>query len=555
MVLYNFAFIILNWIKYSQAVRTTTNESGSRSLLIRLPIRMNKWRSAFFVFALIYAVFISFDLSTATMQWDEVVHLNDGASLLHGEYDRLSYFYPPLFDTVTMGFFKVLGVSLFSGRLVSVVFSLLSLWVVFELTCRMYDGKTALTASILLGLFPGYFWLSRVAMIEIMLVFFFTLSMLFFFSWLRKAQSKMLVLSGLTLGLGFLTKYQMLIAVVVMIASILLLTREHLKLRVSKYILLIIIAIVVVTPWIVISYSKYASEMLDSWTYALQIGNPAKSIYSERYPLPLFYFIEMTWPYSEVHPISLLIYFMSLLGLALYALRRKKEDKFLLTWFAVVFVFFTLIPNKHWRYVLPLFPVLAISAASLIFFFYKKAEKNWTETNSIRKKRAVKIAALLFTAFLVTGVGFSAKEAYDIVDEYQIQIDIEGATKYACNDLNENDSIMLLCPFNFFNQDMVRFYLCSGGSRKNKVCQYPELPVDSYTPNFNITEFIELCKEFSVKYVFTYEYGGIVTYYNTSTNLQQIYMELYDSNNFTHISSEATFGSNPRRIFILNFLG
>jgi hypothetical protein len=517
-------------------------------------MRISKWRLAFLSFAVIYAFLVSLDLSTAPMQWDEVVHLNDGMLLLSSEHGQLNYFYPPLFDGVTMIFFKFLGVSVFSGRLVSVAFSILSLWVVFELTYSIYDGKTALAASILLGVFPGYFLLSRVAMIETMLVFFFTASMLFFFSWLRKPQNKMLVLSGLALGLGFLTKYQILIAAAVMIVSILLLARDHLKMRFSRFTLLIITTVAVVTPWIIISYNAYASEMLNNWVYALEIGNPAKAVYSERFPLPIFYFIEMTWPYSDVHPISLLIFIASLLGLGLFAWRRKPEDKSLLTWFIVVFVFFTLIPNKHWRYVLPLFPVLAISAASFIFFFYEKAQRTWRAHISVNKKRAVKVAAGLFAVFLTAGVVFSIKDTYDEAVQYQIQIDIEGATQYASNYLNQNESIMLLCPFNLFNQDMVRFYLQADGNRKNKVCQYPELPVDSYTPAFNITEFINLCKQENVKYVFTYEYGGDVPYFNTTLNLQQIYMQLYDSSNFTHISDETTFGANPRRIFILNFL-
>ncbi len=536
-------------------MRTTTNKSGSQSLATKLKTGINKWRLAFLVFTLIYGVLVSLDLSTSPIQWDEIVHLNDGAMLLRGEYENINYFYPPLFDTVTMVFFRVLGVSVVSGRLVSVAFSLLSLWVVFELTYKMYNAKTALTASILLGLFPGYFWLSRVAMIEIMLVFFFTTSMLFFFSWLRKPQNKMLVLSGLALGLGFLAKYQIVIAAVVMIASILLLARDRLKLRLSRFILLIVTAVAVVTPWIIISYNIYASGKLDNWIYAVEIGNPAKAVYSQRYPLPIFYFIEMTWPYTGIHPISLFIYIISLLGLGLFAWRRKREDKFLLTWFIIVFVFFTLIPNKHWRYVLPLFPVLAISAASLISFFYEKAKEKWRGNLTVNKKRAVKVATGLFTAFLVAGVVFNVKDTYDEVAVYQIQIDIEGATRYACEDLNQNESIMLLCPFNFLNNDMIRFYLCADGTRNNNVHQYPELPVDSYTPNFNITEFTNLCKQNNVKYVFTYEYGGTEPYYNTTLNLQQIYMQLYDSGNFTHITDEATFGSNPRRIFILTFLG
>jgi 4-amino-4-deoxy-L-arabinose transferase-like glycosyltransferase len=531
------------------------NDSDSRSLLTKFKARLTKWQLLFLVFALTYAFFVSLNLAETPIQWDEAVHLSNGVLLLRGDYAELSSFYPPLFDAVTMGFFRILGATVVSARLVSLVFSLLSLWVVFELVCRLYGIKTALVASVLLGLFPGYYWLSRVAMIETMMVFFFLLSLFFFFSWIRNRQDKMLVFSGLALGLGFLTKYQVLIGGVIMLASILLLARDHLKLELSKFALLILTTVAVAVPWILISYQIYASKMLDEWVYALQMGNPEKSLYSMRFPLPIFYFVEMTWPYSDVHPISLLLYIISLLGLGLFAWRRNRSDKLLLIWFVVVYVFFTLIPNKHWRYVLPLFPALAISAASLISFFYEKAEGAWRGRISLNKKLAFKVAAMLFTICLIAGVFFSVKDAYDDVAEYQIQIDIEGATNYASNSLSQNESIVILCPFNFFNSDMVRFYLWADRTKKNRVYQYPELPVDTYTPIFNITDFIGLCKQDNVKYVFTYEYGGVVPYFNTTLNLQKIYMDLYDSGNFTHISDNATFGSNPRRIFILTYLG
>jgi hypothetical protein len=41
--------------------------------------------------------------------------------------------------------------------------------------------------------------------------------------------------------------------------------------------------------------------------------------------------------------------------LGLFAYRRRKQDIFFLTWFIVMYVFFT-IPNRQWRYVTPLFP-------------------------------------------------------------------------------------------------------------------------------------------------------------------------------------------------------
>ena len=113
----------------------------------------------------------------------------------------------------------------------------------------------------------------------------------------------------------------------------------------------------------------------------------------------------------------------------------------------------------------------------------------------------------------------------------------------------------LTISFNLFSQDMIRFYLQKDGNSQIQVYQYPEMPVDTYTPNFNLTEFVGLCRQDNVKYVFTYEYGGTVPYYNTTLNLRDIYVQLYASGNFSAIQDQATFGANPRRIFVLTFLG
>lgn len=518
----------------------------------------NKWRLAFLVFVVVYTVFILLDLSFMAIQWDEITHLNGGLLLLRGDYQEyfaFNAFYPPMFDIITAGFFGIGGVSLFAGRLVTVTFTLLSLWIIFETANRMYGPKIALVSSVLLGLMPGFVWLSRVAMIETMLVFFFTITMFFFFNWIRTHQNRDLILSGITLGIGFLVKYQILIAGVIMIASIFILSRDYLKARLSRMPFWVLAVALVVIPWIFVSYQIYASGMLDQWIYALSIGNPEKSLYSTRFPLPVFYFIEMTWPYSNVHPISLFLYIVGLLGLGLFAWRRKMEDKFLFLWFSVVFVFFTLIANKHWRYVMPLFPILAMSAASLIVFVYGKAGKALRSVQiNLNRKRAVKIAAGLFTVFIAVAVFYSVSDAYHWVAKDQIQVPIEAATNHVASRLSENESIMVACPFNLFSHDMVKFYLYADETKHNQVWQYPELPVDTYTPNFDINEFVILCEERNVKYVFFYEYGGTVQYFNTTLNLHEIFMDIYDSGRFSELSNETTFGTNPRRIFILSFL-
>ena len=539
----------------------------------------DKWRLAFLAFAVAYLLVLVFSvgqmngLSNMSIQWDEVTHLNGGVLLLHGDfqtYFSFNAFYPPMYDTVTMVFFGVGGVSVFMGRFVSVVFSVLSLYAVFEFVYRMYGQKTALLSSVLLAIMPGYLWLSRMAMIETMLVFFFTVSTLFFFFWLREHKNKFLILSGLALGLGILTKYQMIIVGAIMLTSLVVLGRGYLKKKFTRFPLLIITVVAVTVPCIIISYQIYASGMLDQWIYALQIGNPEKLLYStglDRLPqwfgqlpswlqLPLFYSVEVTWPYSDVHPISLYLYGLGLLGLGLFAWRRKTEDKFLLIWFFIVYIFFTLISNKQWRYMIPVFPVLAISAASFIMLAFGKAEKTWKSAlASVNKKRAIKVAAGLFAVFLVTSVYLSLSDAQYWVAKDNIYVPIEEATNYAASRLAPNESIMVVCAQKLFSQDMVRFYLYQNGLH-NEVWQYPALPVDTYTPNFNVTEFIGLCEQHNVKYVFTYEFGGTVPYFNTTLSLHEVYMMLSSSDKFGGfpLPNNATFGVNPRRIFILTFL-
>ena len=154
---------------------------------------------------------------------------------------------------MNISLFRALGVNLFAARLVPVIFSVLSLWAVFELTYQLYKGKVAILSTIMLGVMPGFFWLSGIALTETMLVFFTTTTILFFYRWITTHQNKMLVLSGLTLGLGFLTKYQMIVSALILLFSIFFLARNQIKYSLKKFCVIIGTAVLVVTPWIIIA--------------------------------------------------------------------------------------------------------------------------------------------------------------------------------------------------------------------------------------------------------------------------------------------------------------
>jgi 4-amino-4-deoxy-L-arabinose transferase-like glycosyltransferase len=490
-------------------------------------------------------------------------------------YFSLNAFYPPMYDLVTVGFFGVGGISVFTGRFVSVVFSLLSVYAVFEFARRIYGVKAALVASVLLAVMPGYVWLSRVALIETMLVFFFTVSALFFFLWLREDKTLFLLLSGLTFGLGVLTKYQTIVLASVILTSLVILGRGYLRKKFRKIPLLIIVALLVIVPWVLVSYQIYASKMLEQWFYALNTGNPDKALYSTglgRFPewydaspiwlrVPVFYLLEMAMPYfrsypgpSPIHPISIVLYGVGLAGLGLLVWRRKPADKYLLVWFFVVYVFFTAIPNREWRYMTPVFPVLALSASTLIISALRKAKKTWRNPQlSINKKRVVQIAAVALAVFALFGTLYSVVDAVSwVAYDDQRTLPLGDVTAYVAEWLKPGENVMVLMPFNMFSEGMVQFYFYSYPSVTAHVYQYPETPVDTYTPDFNVTELTVLCQQNNVKYALVDEYGGAdFHYFNTTLSFGDVNASLTSSGRFT--LEPVSFWQEPARVFVFTF--
>ncbi len=539
----------------------------------------DKWRLAFLTFAIAYAVFLLLISGHMSAKWDEVTHLSGGLYLLRGDFDSyLNYngFYPPMYDLATAAFYSVGGANVFAARAVSLIFSLLSLSAVFEFGYRLSAPKIGLLASMLMAIMPGFIFVSRLAMIETMLIFLFTVSALLFFEWIRNGKEKYLLLSGLSLGLGILTKYQAVIVGAIMLTGLAVLGWGYLKTRLKRFPLLVLVAVLVVVPWVVASYQMYANHMLDTWLYALNIGNPDKTLYSlgfnsaggNRFPhfyadipsllqIPVFYMMEMSAPYADIHPVSMFFFGLGLAGLALFAWRRRPVDKYLLLWFVVVYLFFTAIPNRHWRYVVPVFPVLAWAAASFLFSGLDTAKNLWENKQlSVSGKRFSQVIACALMVFTLVAVYYNVDDAYTWVAKDQVYIPVQEAAEYAAAHIGPNESIVVVNAQNLYSEDMVRFYMNAKGS-SNTVWQYPTQPVDTYTINFNITELIALCKEHNTKYVFTYEFGGTVPYFNTTVSLRDIYAQLYDSGNFSKLLENGTsiFGLPPRRIFVLSFLG
>jgi hypothetical protein len=251
-----------------------------------------------------------------------------------------------------------------------------------------------------------------------------------------------------------------------------------------------------------------------------------------------------------VHPISLLVYAIALGGIALFALRRKPSDKFLLICFATVYAVFTVIPNKDWRYVILLFPILAISASNLLVLSWEKIARTWkSQKNTKARKRAAKFSAACLIVFSASALFLSYSDAQNWLSTESSKLPIEQATTYAAQTLGSNQSIVVACPMNLLNNYLVWFYLNAKNPSPSTVWQYPTLAVDAYTPSFNTADFISLCQQNNAKYVFLYEYSDL-NYFNSNLTSNAVSVMLSASGRFILVDS---FGTSPDYIFVFEF--
>jgi hypothetical protein len=295
------------------------------------------------------------------------------------------------------------------------------------------------------------------------------------------------------------------------------------------------------------------SGVLNVLFFAINVGTAQKAVFSIRYPMPIFYLIEMTWFDNLIHPISLMLYVLGILGLALMAWRRKPGDKFLLLWFIIVYVVFPFIPNREWRYVIIAFPVIAIATASLLATSTAKLQSTWQSSGiSFAKKWGAKTATGLLIAFTLVGGFFSCVDSYNWVTQTQVVVPIDQAVNYAGEGLSVNQSLAVVCPLNRFNMYAVRYYLNIKipNADYSQAWQYPAEAVDAYTLDFNAAEFTQLCQQNNAKYAIIYEFSGY-QYFNSTETAQSVINTLVLTTRFT---LETTFGSAPDRVFVYRFM-
>jgi hypothetical protein len=93
----------------------------------------------------------------------------------------------------------------------------------------------------------------------------------------------------------------------------------------------------------------------------------------------------------------------------------------------------------------------------------------------------------------------------------------------------------------------------------DQIWQYPSLAVDAFTPNFNINEFVGLCRERNVKYIILYDFGVNAEFFNTTLDYTQVRTMIAHTHLFGDPNDQPFWGDYNgwygHRIFLVRFLG
>ena len=270
----------------------------------------------------------------------------------YGRRPWLGKQHPPLVPILYGEAMRLLGTTQLAGRSVTVLLALGTGWFTYLIGCRLFDRQTALLGALLLYSFPLVFRLGAAAMVEMPLTFFFTLTVLLTLRLAERPSIGRLLLVGLAIGAGLLSKYTMVFVLPLVFGIITV--RGSWQQALRYFGSMAVIGVLLLAGWLLFANQLdiLQEQFATIWSYA---GLVMTNDYGRR-----VLFETMT----NRLPSGLGVYnlpFIALGGLFVVN-RRRSADWVLLFWVLSVWLPLSLTLPDH-RYFLPSFPAVALLAA------------------------------------------------------------------------------------------------------------------------------------------------------------------------------------------------
>jgi 4-amino-4-deoxy-L-arabinose transferase-like glycosyltransferase len=306
-----------------------------------------------------------FSLNSKTYWWDEAVYLGIARNLATKMYfgidflipERLFDFYEyrliidesfrqPLFPFL-LSFFYWLGENI--QRFLSPFFASLTILTTYIVAKRIKNKIVGIVACLFLTSSHYFLFFSSKILTESLSAFLFTLS--FYFLFLFEKNKKFLVPFSIVFSLSILTRYPN--ALLAFPFLFIVLKKKDIK----SFILFSVIGFTIIVPWLIFNYLRYDNPLGFLVVSLSEIVSPSKEIVKKYFYYPPYYYL-----------INLLeIFGLPIFFSLFFFLNWKKENKLLFSTLILIFLAFSLLPRKEFRYLVPFFPLFYISSSIGIY--------------------------------------------------------------------------------------------------------------------------------------------------------------------------------------------
>ena len=325
----------------------------------------------------VYSLFSFFyKLDAESFYTDEVTYSLAGMEYLEGNFVR-NWEHPFLGKYLIGLSLKLFGKSDFSARFPCALFGFSTGVVLCLFATELTDSRYGLLALALWSTSPVILWVSRRAVLDAFLIFFFTLSLYMFWRFFAREKTGDALWGGISLGLALACKVTAAIVAPILAVYLGFLIIKDKRIpkpafwgKLALALLLTLIVFFLIYLPVLDRLSPVLQTMNEHWSREQTYGHRAiigDVIYDKQ---PWWTYVYWYWqgypPYLPAYGLGLLVLLGVAICLALF--RRQKDEIFLLISFLVPFGYLSFyLSYKMFRYAGIFEPPLVILACSFIF--------------------------------------------------------------------------------------------------------------------------------------------------------------------------------------------
>ncbi len=297
--------------------------------------------------------------------------------------------HPPLWFWTAGGMAAMFGLNEFALRLPSAIFGLLTAFATYRAGRRLYSEAVGLTAAMACGVSLEMIVLSRLAMMETMLIFFMTVAAFWSYFAVRDSDRRASWIAASAAALGTLTKGPVALVLPLLVhAAWLLWSRRWQALRSLPLWGAAVAYIVIAGSWFAAATWRFGPAFLQDYFGASNVGRFLHPF--ENQPGPIWYYVPV-----------LLVGFFPFIAFVPQALRdawrdRGDDERFLMLYVLAPFIFFSLAQTKLPNYVAVVFPALGVLVGRVI--------GPAVQTDSLRSLRTALILVPAALALVVAAI-------------------------------------------------------------------------------------------------------------------------------------------------------